>query len=138
PRRPKRAWPLETTAINSRPDVRDQRGQSPSSQSVAGIDRSQYTSPCGHRCQRRYVRRYKRYVALPWDVPFKRLLLRVLERIFSFFPSPSANPRALIQHSDFAQFLGVCSSAKPCEIGENLLSVFDLISGSQERLIPHG
>jgi hypothetical protein len=28
----------------------------------------------------------------------------------------------------FAQFIAVCSSAKPCKMGENLLSVFDPIS----------
>src|SRR5215813_8880727 len=33
--------------------------------------------------------------------PFKAELIKVLERIFSFFPSPSANPRALIQHNNF-------------------------------------
>src|SRR6266446_3558471 len=37
-----------------------------------------------------------------------------------------------------AQFIGVCSSAKTCEIGENLLSVFDPISRLQERLIDAG
>src|SRR5215510_13333082 len=37
-----------------------------------------------------------------------------------------------------AQFLAVCSSAKPCEIGENLLSVSDPISQLQERLIHVG
>jgi len=31
----------------------------------------------------------------------KALLVRGLERIFSFFPSLSAIPRELIQHSDF-------------------------------------
>src|SRR5262252_6209900 len=72
----------ETTGVSSRPDVRGQQGQLLSSPSVAGRDRSQYTSPCGHRCQCRSVRRYTRGVALPWDVPFKKLLLRVLERIF--------------------------------------------------------
>src|SRR6516165_7169542 len=51
--------------------------------------------------QRRPVRRYKRCVALPWDVPFKRLMLGVLERIFSFSLAPVASPLALIQHSDF-------------------------------------
>jgi transposase len=34
-----------------------------------------------------------------------------------------------------AQFIGVCSSVKTCEIGENLLSISDPISGPQERLI---
>src|SRR5262252_3771762 len=34
-------------------------------------------------------------------LPFKRLVLRVLERIFSFSPSRSASPRTLIQHSNF-------------------------------------
>ena len=38
----------------------------------------------------------------------------------------------------FAQFIGVCSSVKTCEIGENLLSVSDPISGPQERLIHAG
>src|SRR5262249_12772056 len=38
----------------------------------------------------------------------------------------------------FAQFIAVCSSAKPCEIGENLLSVSDPISRLQERLIHVG
>ena len=38
----------------------------------------------------------------------------------------------------FAQFIAVCSSAKPCEIGENLLSVSDPISQRQERLIHVG
>src|SRR5215831_1916219 len=33
-----------------------------------------------------------------------------------------------------AQFIAVCSSAKPCEIGENLLSVSDPISRPEERL----
>src|SRR2546425_12632646 len=37
-----------------------------------------------------------------------------------------------------AQFIAVCSSAKPCEIGENLLSVSDPISRSEERLIHAG
>src|SRR5262245_18004026 len=37
-----------------------------------------------------------------------------------------------------AQFIAVCSSAKPCEIGENLLSVSDTISRLQERLIHVG
>src|SRR5262249_3814292 len=40
--------------------------------------------------------------------------------------------------SRVAQFIGVCSSAKTCEIGENLLSVFDPISRLQERLIDAG
>src|SRR5215472_11488400 len=31
-------------------------------------------------------------------------------------------------HTRFAQIIAVCSSAKPCEIGENLLSVSDLTS----------
>src|SRR4030095_3696290 len=35
----------------------------------------------------------------------------------------------------FAQFIAVCSSAKLCEIGENLRSVPDPISRLQERLI---
>src|SRR5215510_11665255 len=35
----------------------------------------------------------------------------------------------------FAQFIGVCSNAKTCEIGENLLSVSDPILRPQERLI---
>ena len=34
-----------------------------------------------------------------------------------------------------AQFLGVCSNAKTCAIGENLLSVSNRISRPQERLI---
>src|SRR5688572_19988821 len=34
----------------------------------------------------------------------------------------------------FAQFIAVCSSAKPCELGENLLSVSDPISRPEERL----
>ena len=34
-----------------------------------------------------------------------------------------------------AQFIAVCSSAKTCEIGENLLSVSDPISRPEERLI---
>ena len=37
-----------------------------------------------------------------------------------------------------AQFLAVCSGAKPCEIGENLLSVSNLISRQEERLIHAG
>src|SRR5712691_12691104 len=37
-----------------------------------------------------------------------------------------------------AQFTAVCSSAKPCEIGKNLLSVSDPISRLQERLIHVG
>src|SRR5262245_39819550 len=37
-----------------------------------------------------------------------------------------------------AQFIAVCSSAKPCEIAENLLVVSDLISRPQERLIHAG
>ena len=40
-------------------------------------------------------------------------------------------------HKKFAQFIAVCSRAKPCEIGENLLSVSNPISRLQERLI-HG
>src|SRR5215475_13140848 len=35
----------------------------------------------------------------------------------------------------FAQFIAVCSSVKPCVIGENLLSVSDPISRPEERLI---
>src|SRR5215475_10681229 len=35
----------------------------------------------------------------------------------------------------FAQFIGVCSSAKTCEIDENLRFVSDPISRQQERLI---
>ena len=69
--------------VSSRPDAPVQRERSPSSPSVAGRDRSRYTSPYEHRCQRRSVRRYKRCVALPWEVPFKRLLLRVLETLLS-------------------------------------------------------
>src|SRR2546428_770792 len=43
---------------------------------------------------------------------------------------------ALIHGIDgFAQFIAICSSVKRCEIGENLLSVSDPRSGSQERLI---
>src|SRR5215831_1295174 len=34
--------------------------------------------------------------------------------------------------------IAVCSSAKPCEIGENLLSVLDPISRPEERLIHAG
>ena len=37
-----------------------------------------------------------------------------------------------------AQFIAVCSSVKTYEIGENLLSVSDPISGPQERLIHAG
>src|SRR5215471_18054090 len=37
------------------------------------------------------------------------------------------------QCTGFAQFIAVCSSAKPCEIGENLLSVSDPISRPEER-----
>src|SRR5262249_41148085 len=37
-----------------------------------------------------------------------------------------------------AQFIAVCSSAKPCKIGENLLSVFHPISCAEERLIHAG
>src|SRR5215831_4378730 len=37
-----------------------------------------------------------------------------------------------------AQFIAVCSSAKPCAIGENLRSVPDPISRLQERLIYGG
>ncbi len=33
----------------------------------------------------------------------------------------------------FAQFIEVCSSVKPCDMGENLLSVSDSISGLVER-----
>src|SRR5262245_56279892 len=40
-----------------------------------------------------------------------------------------------IKEKFFAQFIAVCSSAKPCEIGENLLCVSDPISRLQERLI---
>src|SRR5262247_3927584 len=40
--------------------------------------------------------------------------------------------------STFAQFIGVCSNAKTCEIGENLLSVSGPISRPQERLIHAG
>src|SRR5438067_13742027 len=38
----------------------------------------------------------------------------------------------------FAQFIGVCSSAKTCEIDENLRSVSDPIVRLQERLIHAG
>src|SRR5215470_14068872 len=62
---------------------------------------SPYTFLCAHRLQRKHVRRYKRGVALSCDIPFKALLVRVLERIFSFFLSLSASSRELIQHSDF-------------------------------------
>jgi hypothetical protein len=37
--------------------------------------------------------------------------------------------------TQFAQFIAVCSSAKTCEIGENLLSVSDPLSRLQEILI---
>src|SRR5262249_40325866 len=37
-----------------------------------------------------------------------------------------------------AQFIAGCSSAKPCEMGENLLSVSDPISRPKERLIHAG
>src|SRR5262245_33408532 len=37
-----------------------------------------------------------------------------------------------------AQFIGVCSSVKTGEIGENLLSIPDPILGPQERLIHAG
>jgi hypothetical protein len=38
----------------------------------------------------------------------------------------------------FAQFIAVCSCAKTCAIGENLLSVSDPISGPEEMLIHVG
>src|SRR5215470_6924159 len=54
-------------------------------------------------------------------------------------PVPDDGPHACAcWHSEVtgdAQFIAVCSSAKPCEIGENLLSVSDPISRLQERLI---
>src|SRR5262249_9693617 len=37
--------------------------------------------------------------------------------------------------TEVAQFIAVCSSAKPCVISENLLSVSDPISRPEERLI---
>src|SRR5262249_36511241 len=40
--------------------------------------------------------------------------------------------------SALAQFIAVCSNAKTCEIGENLLSVSDPILRPQERLIHAG
>src|SRR5262249_20106839 len=38
-------------------------------------------------------------------------------------------------HKRLAQFIGVCSNAKPGKIGENLFSVSDPISRPEERLI---
>src|SRR5712691_2911744 len=49
-----------------------------------------------------------------------------------------AEQHHLRQRFFFAHFIAVCSSAKPCEIGENLLSVSDPISRSEERLIHAG
>src|SRR5215468_391500 len=46
--------------------------------------------------------------------------------------SSQANPAAPLL---VAQFIAVCSSVKPCAIGENLHSVLDPISRLQERLI---
>src|SRR5215510_2207760 len=48
---------------------------------------------------------------------------------------PPGTHRSIGQQTAVAQFIAVCSSAKPCEIGENLLSVSDPISRLQERLI---
>src|SRR5215467_4912321 len=98
---PNTVWLPRTTAANLRQNSLDQLGRSRSSQSVSGTRMSPYTFLCAHRLQRKHVRRYKRGVALSCDIPFKALLVRVLERIFSFFLSLSASSRELIQHSDF-------------------------------------
>ena len=45
---------------------------------------------------------------------------------------------AIPYHIDFAKFIAVCSCAKTCAIGENLLSISDVISRPQERLIHAG
>src|SRR6266446_4408769 len=50
----------------------------------------------------------------------------------------SATPSACARHKYLAQFIGVCSSAKTCEMDENLLSMSDPISCLQERLIHAG
>src|SRR5215510_13389708 len=49
-------------------------------------------------------------------------------------PTPAAIAFLPLQ-TTVAQFIAVCSSAKPCVIGENLLSVSDPISRLEERLI---
>src|SRR5215831_18646394 len=46
--------------------------------------------------------------------------------------------RPHVEQRSVAQFIGVCSSAKPCEMDENLLSMSDPISRLQERLIHAG
>src|SRR4029453_15437634 len=51
---------------------------------------------------------------------------------------PLTEEKVAAHYNNFAQFIGVCSSAKTCEIGENLLSVSDPISRPQERLINAG
>jgi hypothetical protein len=43
-----------------------------------------------------------------------------------------------VDQKQLAQFLAVCSSAKTCEIGENLLSIADSISRSEEKRIHAG
>jgi len=51
---------------------------------------------------------------------------------------PRLSPRDGGEGNPCAQFIAICSSAKTCEIGENLLSVSDPISRLQERLIHVG
>src|SRR5215831_7024416 len=46
--------------------------------------------------------------------------------------------RPHVEQNPFAQFIGVCSSAKTCEMDENLLSMSDPISRLQERLMHAG
>src|SRR5215217_4411167 len=59
-------------------------------------------------------------------------------RSLSAFPVRRDSRQVQIRITRLAQFLAVCSSVKPCKIGENLLSVFDPISRSEERLIHAG
>src|SRR5919198_5297572 len=51
---------------------------------------------------------------------------------------PSSGGTFSSNYKGLAQFIAVCSNAKTCEIGENLLSVSDPISRLQERLIHVG
>src|SRR5215467_12488213 len=114
---PNTVWLPRTTAANLRQNSLDQLGRSRSSQSVSGTRMSPYTFLCAHRLQRKHVRRYKRGVALSCDIPFKALLVRVLERIFSFFLSLSASFRELIQHSDFRMSPSMTSWTSGCNGG---------------------
>jgi hypothetical protein len=125
---------------------------------VASLVRSRLSLSLEHVALRHQLAVYKQTVHRPRLRPTDRLFWAWLSRLWPGWQSALAfvQPRTVIawQHKRFrdywrrlsqqgkpgrpAQFLAVCSSAKPCKIGENLLSVSDSISRSEERLIHAG